>query len=239
MVDSSENEQSGNNDLNSVNDLDLPIPMRKGNSTRHPIERFVTYTNLSSSFQSFTAILSKIVIPKDVKEALQVPQWRKAVIEEMMELQKNQTWHLVNLPPGKRTVGFAKLNTIRILLSLATSLDWELHQLDIKNVFLNGELEEEVYMIQPPGFEQGSDKVCKLQSLYGLKQSPRACFKRFSREVKNHGYKQSQTDHTMFIKHTGMGKITILIVYVDDIIITGNDVAEIKNMKKLLAKTLK
>ena len=69
-----------------------------------------------------------------------------------------------------------KLNTIRVLLSLATKLDWSFHQFDIKNVFLNGELEEEVFMTLPPGFckEEEETKVCKLKkSLYCLKQSPR------------------------------------------------------------------
>ncbi|GAA0160790.1 transmembrane signal receptor [Lithospermum erythrorhizon] len=106
----------------------------------------------------------------------------------------------------------AKLNTVRVLLSLATNLEWGLHQLDNKNVFLNGGLEEEVYMIQPPGFEQGNNRVCKLQkSLYGLKQSLRAWFHKFSKEVKNSGYIQSQADHTIFINHTGNGELTVLI----------------------------
>jgi hypothetical protein len=70
----------------------------------------------------------------------------------------------------------AKLNTIRILLSHAANLDWPLHQLDVKNSFLNGDLKEEVYMDCPPGFEENfGSQVCKLKkSLYGLKQSPRA-----------------------------------------------------------------
>ncbi|GAA0147989.1 hypothetical protein LIER_36630 [Lithospermum erythrorhizon] len=59
---------------------------------------------------------------------------------------------------------------------------------------------------------------------------------KFSNEVKTHGYKQSQADHTMFIQHTGNGKLTVLIVYVDDIIISGNDVVEIKNIKKQMAR---
>ena len=76
----------------------------------------------------------------------------------------------------------AKINSIRILLSLAVNFNWPLHQFDVKNAFLNGELHEEVYMSLPPGFEEnlGRDKVCKLKkSLYGLKQSPRAWFERF------------------------------------------------------------
>ena len=71
----------------------------------------------------------------------------------------------------------AKLNSVRVLLSLAANLDWPLQQLDIKNAFLNGDLEEEVYMEIPPGLdsEKTFGKVCKLRkSLYGLKQSPRA-----------------------------------------------------------------
>lgn len=97
----------------------------------------------------------------------------------------------------------AKLNTIRILLSLAANLDWPLYQFDIKNAFLNGELEEEVYMRQPPGFEKdlGNQTFCKLNKyLYGLKQSPRAWFDKFSKAIKRFGYSQGQADHTLFVK---------------------------------------
>ena len=87
----------------------------------------------------------------------------------------------------------AKLNTIRDLLSLAANLDWSLHQFDIKNVFLNGELEEEVFMTLALGFckKEEETKVCKLKkSMYGLKQSPRAWFDRFAKVIKNQGYQQ-------------------------------------------------
>ncbi|RVX11046.1 Retrovirus-related Pol polyprotein from transposon TNT 1-94 [Vitis vinifera] len=85
----------------------------------------------------------------------------------------------------------AKLNTIRVLLSLAANLDGPLHQFDIKNAFLNGELEEEVFMTLPPWFckEEEETRVCKLKkSLYGVKQSPRAWFDRFEKVIKNQGY---------------------------------------------------
>ena len=80
----------------------------------------------------------------------------------------------------------AKLTTVRLFLAMAAIRHWPLHQLDIKNAFLHGDLEEDIYMEQPPGFvAQGEyDLVCKLRrSLYGLKQSPRAWFGKFSHVV--------------------------------------------------------
>ena len=108
----------------------------------------------------------------------------------------------------------------------------------MKNAFLNGELEEEVYIDLPPSFdsEQKNGKVCHLKkSLYGLKQSPQAWFDRFTQAIQQHDYKQVQTDHTLFHKTIGK-KITILIVYVDDIIVTGNDEVEIGRIKQRLAQ---
>lgn len=131
----------------------------------------------------------------------------------------------------------AKMNTIRVLLSLATNLDWPLQQFDVKNAFLHGDLEEEVYMEMPPGLEGNASEVCKLRkALYGLKQSPRAWFGRFTKAMVEMKYRQSQGDHTLFIKFSTSGKVTVLIVYVDDIIVTGNDPEEISRLKGHLAK---
>jgi hypothetical protein len=113
-----------------------------------------------------------------------------------------------------------------------------LHQFDVKNAFLHGELEEEIYMDIPPGYEcSGSkDVVCKLdKSLYGLKQSPRVWFGRFCKAMKAYGYIQSDSDHTLFFKRN-CGKITILIIYVDDMIITGDDQEGIEQLEKRLSK---
>uniref|UniRef100_A0A2N9ERL8 Integrase catalytic domain-containing protein n=1 Tax=Fagus sylvatica TaxID=28930 RepID=A0A2N9ERL8_FAGSY len=117
----------------------------------------------------------------------------------------------------------AKLNSIRIIISLAANLDWPLHQLDVKNAFLHGDLTETIYMTQPPGFESKGECVCHLKkSIYGLKQSPRAWFDKFSKAVVSHGMTRSQADHSVFFKKTRTG-IVILVVYVDDIVITGSD----------------
>jgi len=90
----------------------------------------------------------------------------------------------------------------------------------------------------PPGFEKslGTNKVCRLKkSLYGLKQSPRAWFERFGKAVKSYGYIQSQADHTLFFKHASDGNKAILIVYVDDIMMIGDDNGEIEELKRRLA----
>lgn len=133
----------------------------------------------------------------------------------------------------------AKINTVRVLLSLAANFDWPLQQFDVKNAFLHGELSEEVYMDLPPGCmvtERQRQKVCKLKkSLYGLKQSPRAWFGRFTKSMTTFGYKQSNSDHTLFLKKLH-GKITALIVYVDDMIVTGNNPEEMKALKEYLSK---
>ena len=127
----------------------------------------------------------------------------------------------------------AKLKTVKVLLSLAANLNWPLHQFDVKNAFLHGDLEEEVYMDIPPGYTTSSktEVVCKLQkALSRLKQSPRAWFGRFSLAMRKYGFTQSNSDHTLFLKHR-LGKLTTLIIYVDDMIITGDDIEEISDFK--------
>jgi hypothetical protein len=113
-----------------------------------------------------------------------------------------------------------------------------LYQLDVKNAFLHGDLQEEVYMEIPPGLSKPEtiEKVYRLKKLlYGLKQSPRAWFDRFRRAICSMGYKQCNEDHTVFYQHFGR-RITILAVYVDDIIITGDVELEIACLKKNLSK---
>ena len=132
----------------------------------------------------------------------------------------------------------AKINIVRILLSLAVNLAWVSHQFDVKNAFLHGNLHEKVYMELPPGCNQqtkGNKQVCRLRkSLYGLKQSPRAWFGRFTSFMKSIGYKQSNSDHTLFLKHN-KEQITTLIVYVDDMIVTRKDFEERKTLQEHLA----
>lgn len=117
-----------------------------------------------------------------------------------------------------------KAATIRIVLTIALSYRWELRQLDVQNAFLNGDLVEQVYMAQPPGFLHPNhpNKVCKLKkALYGLKQSPRAWFTKLSSALLSWGFNSSRTDSSMFV-HFGRHSTLIVLVYVDDIIVTGS-----------------
>ncbi|RVX07744.1 Retrovirus-related Pol polyprotein from transposon RE1 [Vitis vinifera] len=226
-------------------DLDLPISLRKGKrhcKSIYSIANFVSYDHLSSSSSVLVASIDSISVPKTVTEALNHPGWKNAMLEEICALEDNHTWQLVDLPQGKKVVGckwglcVAKLNSVRLFISIAASQQWMIHQLDIKNAFLHGDLEEEVYLEQPPGFvAQGEyGKVCRLKkALYGLKQSPRAWFGKFSKEIQAFGMNKSEKDHSVFYKKSAAG-IILLVVYVDDIVITGNDHAGISDLKTFM-----
>ncbi|KAJ9553280.1 hypothetical protein OSB04_017325 [Centaurea solstitialis] len=114
--------------------------------------------------------------------------------------------------------------TIRTVLSISISRNWPIHQLDVKNAFLHGDLTETVYMRQPPGYINSSfpDHVCRLRkALYGLKQAPRAWYHRFAVYLSSLGFLSSKTDTSLFTYHRGSDTIYLLL-YVDDIILTAS-----------------
>jgi len=121
-----------------------------------------------------------------------------------------------------------KPTTIRSILSLAVSFKWNIRQLDVSNAFLHGILDEEVYMKQPKGYEDQTfpNHVCYLhKSIYGLKQAPRAWFKRLSQQLIDFGFLESKMDYSLFTYNSDTLRVFVL-VYVDDIIITGSDVKQ-------------
>jgi len=116
----------------------------------------------------------------------------------------------------------AHMTTVRTLLVVASVREWSISQLDVKNAFLNGELREEVYMPPPPGYSVPEGMVCRLRrSLYGLKQAPRAWFQRFASVVTAAGFSASTHDPALFVHTSSRGR-TLLLLYVDDMIITGD-----------------
>ncbi|WVZ58553.1 hypothetical protein U9M48_008818, partial [Paspalum notatum var. saurae] len=131
----------------------------------------------------------------------------------------------------------ARMTTIRVLLSLAVSYGLIIHQMDVKTAFLNGELEEEIYMEQPDGFvvKGQESKVCKLlKSLYGLKQAPKQWHEKFDTTLTSAGFAVNEADSCVYYRYGG-GKGVILCLYVDDILIFGTDINVINEVKSFLS----
>ncbi|WJZ85271.1 hypothetical protein VitviT2T_004816 [Vitis vinifera] len=130
----------------------------------------------------------------------------------------------------------ARISSVRALLAIDVARKWDFFQMDVKNAFLNGDLSEEVYMQPPPGLSVESNKVCHLQgALYGLKQAPRAWFAKFNSTIFCLGYTASLYDYALFLRHTNKDTI-LLLLYVDDMIITGDDLSGIQELKDFLSQ---
>jgi histone deacetylase 1/2 len=117
-----------------------------------------------------------------------------------------------------------KPTTVWLILSIAVSRGWQLRQVDVQNAFLHGDIQEEVYMYQPPGYvdQNFPHRVCRLQkSLYGLKQSPRAWYSKLSSKLQSLGFVPSKANTSLFV-FIRRQVIIYMLIYVDDIIITGS-----------------
>lgn len=179
--------------------------------------------------------------PLTFKEAVKHTKWQQAMDAEIKSIEKNDTWELVDLPKGHKTIGVkwvykTKLNekgevdkhkarlvakgykqeygvdyeevfapvarqeTIRSVISLAALNSWPIFQLDVKSAFLHGELNEEVYVDQPPGYVKTGEenKVMRLKkALYGLKQAPRAWYNRINAYFLKQGFQKCPYEHTL------------------------------------------
>ncbi|GJS25062.1 putative RNA-directed DNA polymerase [Tanacetum coccineum] len=133
-----------------------------------------------------------------------------------------------------------KMGSIRVVLGLAASLDLEVEQMDVKTAFLHGDLDKEIYMEQPEGFQvKGKeDYVCRLQkSLYGLKQAPRQWYKKFESVIGKQGFRKTFSDHCVFFQRFGDDDFIILLLYVDDMLIVGKNIGRIAQLKQDLSKS--
>lgn len=133
-----------------------------------------------------------------------------------------------------------KMQTVRLLLDVAAAKNWELHQMDVHNAFLHGDLKEDIYMKPPPRFKTTDPSlVCKLKkSIYGLKQAPRCWFEKLSTSLIKFGFIQSKKDYSLFTSIRG-STVLHVIVYVDDLVICGNDASVIAKFKVYLSQYFK
>nr|KAJ0212594.1 hypothetical protein LSAT_V11C400219000 [Lactuca sativa] len=134
----------------------------------------------------------------------------------------------------------ARISTIRLLLALAAIHNLVIHQMDVKTAFLNGDLDEEIYMKQPEGFVMlgNKHKVCKLKkSLYGLKQAPKQWHQKFDDVVLSNGFALNQADKCVYSKFDTSGKGVMICLYVADMLIFGTDLEEVDKTKKSLSSS--
>ncbi|KAJ9538930.1 hypothetical protein OSB04_031663 [Centaurea solstitialis] len=132
----------------------------------------------------------------------------------------------------------AMLKSIRILMAISAYFNYEIWQMDVKTAFLNGKLTEDVYMEQPEGFEdpKNPNKVCKLlKSIYGLKQASRSWNLHFDERIKEFGFAKSEFESCVYTKFSG-SIVTFLVLYVDDILLIGNDVPTLQSVKSWLSR---
>src|SRR3954451_13184390 len=130
----------------------------------------------------------------------------------------------------------ANLKSVRILLAIAAFFDYEIWQMDVKTAFLNGDIEKELYIVQPKGFvdPMDTDKVCKLQrSIYGLKQASQSWNQCFDKVIKNFGFIQNYKEVCIYKKVSG-SSVAFLVLYVDDILLIGNDIELFESIKGYL-----
>ncbi|GJT08328.1 putative ribonuclease H-like domain-containing protein [Tanacetum coccineum] len=201
-----------------MNSLDTFMPVSPIPTTRihkdHPIEQIIRYLNSAPLTRRMTK-----KEPKKVIQALKDPSWIEAMQEELLQFKLQQVWTLMDLPNGKRAIGtkwvyMNKKNERGIVIKNKARL------MDVKNAFLYGKIEEEVYVCQPPGFEDPDflDRVYKVKkALYGLHQAPRAWYETLSTYLLDNRFQRGKIDKTLFIRRD-KGDILLVQVYVDDII---------------------
>ena len=244
--------------------------------TSYPSAHFVNADKFSRRHRIFLTVVTAGHEPRNYKEAMSHVGWRDAMQTEITALERNETWDMAPLPPGKKSLGskwvykikyhasgkvehlkarlvvfgnhqvegidyhetfapVAKMVTVRAFLAVAAAKNWELHQMDVHNASLHGDLAEEVYMKSPTGFPSPSPGlVCRLKkSLYGLRQAPHCWFAKLAASLKRYGFQQSYSDYSLFTLTQGSLQLNVL-VYVDDLIISGTHSSALASFKQYL-----
>nr|GEV29207.1 hypothetical protein [Tanacetum cinerariifolium] len=209
-------------------------------------------SQIIGDLSSTTQTRSITIVDKDQgHQALKDPSWIEAIQEELLQFKMQKVWVLVDLPHGKRAIGHiqdegigyeevfapvARIEAIRLILAYASFMGFMVYQMDVKSAFLYGTIEEEVYVCQPPGFEDPDHpgkfyKVVK--ALYGLHQAPRAWYETLANYLLDNGFQRGKINQTLFINKQ-KGDILLVQIYVDDIIFGETNKDLCKSFEKLM-----
>ncbi|KAE8679315.1 hypothetical protein F3Y22_tig00111402pilonHSYRG01195 [Hibiscus syriacus] len=252
----SSSSNSSNDASNIIEDPEVPpIEVRRSTRERRMPERYNDY-ELNNVSLFYLLVNSD---PITYEEAVEDDKWRNAMDEEIVSIERNDTWELTRQlechnPIGVKWVYKTQTNKegkvdkhkarlvvkgYKLLTAVAAQKGWKIYQMDMKSAFLNGYLEEEVYIEQPPGYiKKGhEDKVYRLnKALYGLKQAPRAWNTRIDEYFQRNGFMKSPYEHALYTKKNEDGDIMIVCLYVDDMVFTGNNPGMFNDFKKAMTK---
>lgn len=198
---------------------------------------------MEDEFQALQRNKTWVLVPRDTSQKLIDCKWvfkvkfkqDGTILKHKARLVAKGFQQAPGLDYGETFSPVVKPTTIRVVLAVAVTSGWEIRQLDVNNAFLNGYLQEDVFMRQPEGFEDPKrpTHVCKLvKALYGLKQAPRAWFDRLRITLLSWGFQNAKSDVSLFFFRSSTVTVYIL-VYVDDILVTGNNP---KFLKSFIAK---
>ncbi|KAL0458696.1 UNVERIFIED_CONTAM: Retrovirus-related Pol polyprotein from transposon TNT 1-94 [Sesamum latifolium] len=221
---------------------------RKSNTPkRNPLEGYL----VNDGYDVFLLDMDEPTTYKAAMASTDSKKWLISMKFEMESMYDNKVWNLVDLPKDTRSMeckwiykikidmdGKIVVYKARILLAIASYFDYEIWQMDVKTAFLNGYLEDEVYMTQPEGFvdPRSPKKVCKLQkSIYGLKLASRSWNLHFDDAIKEFDFLRNPEEACVYKKLSG-SNIVLLVLHVDDILIIGNNIPTLEFVKVWLGK---
>jgi hypothetical protein len=246
-------------------------PKQSGGSqrtTRHGTKHVQEPESDSSDADDDLLVGAALLTVDEAMQSNDWDHWQEAMDKEIKTLEDFGTWRLVDLPPGRKTIGckwhltrkvnadgspgefkarlvakgysqiegvdyfetfapVARIQSIRITLALANELDLDVDQIDIKAAYLNGWMDEEIYMVQPPGYvnRRARRKACLLiRGLYGTKQAGNIWNKSLNGTMEKNGFKRTRSDQCVYLVGStrDLSKLVIVIVYVDDILVIGH-----------------
>ncbi|CAI7865918.1 unnamed protein product [Closterium sp. NIES-53] len=205
-------------EVQQVSERALTLPSRTTSAPRlrvtpqqHQDLHESDYEECAFAFFSPVEMLGEPATLKEALESSDAKEWKKAMDSELKSIEENGTWELMELPEGRKAI------TSKWLFKIKSG--WVVKQMDVTTAFLNGVLEEEIFMAQPEGFDDGIGRVWKLnKALYGLKQAPRQWYLKLREVLEEIEFTPSSTENSLFMFGEGEQR-SFMVIYVDDILI--------------------
>ncbi|WVZ19823.1 hypothetical protein V8G54_007145 [Vigna mungo] len=261
-------------------DASTEVSSRRSQRVKFPFTRLADHETFANSEVVDSGVVHfAFLVDAEIlswEQAVNIKEWKEAMLEELRAIKKNRTWEMAELPQNKRVIevkwvfktkykldgsiaklkarlvakGFlqkpginfidvfapvARLKTVRLVVVMANLKGWQIHQMDVKSAFLNGPLEEEVYVKQPPGFvKKGEEqKVYRLhKALYGLRQEPQAWNNHINALLLRMGFQKCPIEFGVHVKSLKQQGTLLICLYVDDLLMIGDFEMEIAEFKK-------